>query len=264
MDFKHQEPAVEQQDEQVVGTSVVSTEPPRHRGIYLLPNLFTTSALFSGFYAIVAAINEHYVAGSVAIFVAMIFDTLDGRVARLTGTQSAFGAEYDSLSDVIAFGLAPALVAFLWSLNSLGKIGWICSFVYVAGTALRLARFNTQIGRVDKKYFIGLASPSAAALVAGSVWTFTEAGVGSDALAVPFAVLVACAGLLMVSNIRYYSFKDLGDRRRVPFVAMIALVFIFSLVAVDPASVLLIAAFIYALSGPLFEGWLKIRRKKMQ
>lgn len=243
---------------------IVATETLKQKGIYLLPNLFTTTALFAGFYAIIAAFNEHYIASAVAIFVAMIFDTLDGRVARMTNTQSAFGGEYDSLSDVIAFGLAPALVAFLWSLNNLGKIGWIASFIYVAGTALRLARFNTQIGVADKKFFVGLASPAAAAIVAATVWTMTEMQISGEDLAIPFAAIVAVIGVLMVSNFKYYSFKELGSRKRVPFVAMIVIVFLFALVAIDPASVLLVSALLYAASGPLYFVWVKIRRKKLQ
>ena len=237
------------------------SEQAKRKGIYLLPNLFTTTALFAGFYAIIAAINEDYALAAVAIFVAMIFDTLDGRVARLTGAQSEFGAEYDSLSDVIAFGLAPALVAFLWSLNQLGKVGWVAAFVYVAGTALRLARFNTQLGTADKRFFIGLASPAAAALVASCVWTLTESGIDGSEVAIPFTIMVALAGCLMVSNFRYYSFKDFGDRNRIPFVAMIAIVFVFALVAVDPASVLFCAAMIYAFSGPFYEGWRRFVRR---
>lgn len=233
-----------------------------HKGIYLLPNMLTTSALFAGFYSIIAAIDEHYVASAVAVFVAMVLDTLDGRVARLTGTQSAFGAEYDSLSDVIAFGLAPALIAFLWSLEGIGKLGWICSFVYVAGTALRLARFNTQLKTADKAFFTGLASPAAAALVAGNIWVMTELGVNGHSVAIPFAILVAVTGLLMVSNVRYYSFKVLGDKKKVPFVVMVMMVFVFALVAIDPASVFVTTAYIYAASGPCYELWLKVRRKK--
>lgn len=240
----------------------VDSEHHPHKGIYLLPNMLTTSALFAGFYAIIAAINDNYIESAIAIFVAMVLDTLDGRVARLTGTQSAFGAEYDSLSDVIAFGLAPALIAFLWSLHDLGKVGWVCSFVYVAGTALRLARFNTQLETADKRFFTGLASPAAAAVIAGSIWFLTEMGISGQEMAIPFAVVVASAGLLMVSNIRYYSFKLISHRRKVPFMVMVMVVFVFALVAIDPATVLVATAYIYALSGPFYELWTKAKRKK--
>ena len=240
------------------------TDPEHHprKGIYLLPNLLTTSALFAGFYAIIAAINENYVASAIAIFVAMVLDTLDGRVARMTGTQSAFGAEYDSLSDVIAFGLAPALIAFLWSLHDLGKVGWVCSFVYVAGTALRLARFNTHLETADKRFFTGLASPAAAAVIAGSIWVLTEMGVSGQDVAIPFAIIVAASGLLMVSNIRYYSFKLIGHRIKVPFMVMVLVVFVFALVAIDPATVLVSTAYIYASSGPIYELWAKFKQKR--
>lgn len=178
----------------------------RHRGIYLLPNLFTTAALFSGFYAIINGMSGQFANAAIAIFVAMVLDGLDGRVARLTNTQSAFGAEYDSLSDMVAFGVAPALVAFEWALGSLGKVGWMVAFIYVAGAALRLARFNTQVGKADKRYFIGLASPAAAALVAGTVWAFSDFEIQGAKVAFLVALLVAAAGVLMVSNIKYHSF----------------------------------------------------------
>ena len=189
----------------------------RHRGIYLLPNLFTTAALFSGFYAIINGMSGHFENAAIAIFVAMVLDGLDGRVARLTNTQSSFGAEYDSLSDMVAFGVAPALVAFEWALGSLGKVGWMVAFIYVAGAALRLARFNTMVGKADKRYFIGLASPAAAALVAGTVWAFSDFGIKGSNMAFLVALLVAGAGMLMVSNIKYNSFKDLDLKGRVPF-----------------------------------------------
>ncbi len=184
----------------------------RHRGIYLLPNLFTTAALFSGFYAIINGMSGQFANAAIAIFVAMVLDGLDYRVARLTNTQSAFGAEYDSLSDMVAFGVAPALVAFEWALGSLGKVGWMVAFIYVAGAALRLARFNTQVGKADKRYFIGLASPAAAALVAGTVWAFSDFEIQGAKVAFLVALLVAAAGVLMVSNIKYHSFKDLDLR----------------------------------------------------
>lgn len=222
---------------------------PRARGVYLLPNLFTTASLFSGFYAIVAGMHGHYENAAIAIFVSMVLDSLDGRVARLTNTQSAFGAEYDSLTDMVAFGVAPALVAFTWAMSELGKIGWVAAFIYVAGAALRLARFNTQIGSTDKRFFVGLPSPSAAALVAGTVWAH------HDVVVTPFlswlcVIVVAAAGVLMVSNVLYHSFKELDLKGKVPFFVVLIIVLVFAVVATAPAQVLLAVFLIYALSGP--------------
>ena len=242
--------------------------PPRKggwkggKGIYLLPNLFTTAALFSGFYAIVAAMNGSFEKAAIAIFIAMILDGLDGRVARMTNTQSDFGAEYDSLSDMVSFGMAPALVSFCWALQDLGKIGWVAAFVYAACAALRLARFNTQLAVADKNFFTGLASPSAAALVAGTVWMFTDSGVAGADVAWLMAVLVPVAGLLMVSNVRYNSFKGLDLKGKVPFVALLAVVLVFVVVSIDPAKVLLFFFFAYSMSGPAFEIWVKFFRKR--
>ncbi|MEC9255257.1 MAG: CDP-diacylglycerol--serine O-phosphatidyltransferase, partial [Pseudomonadota bacterium] len=216
----------------------VATKRDR-KGIYLLPNLFTTGALFSGFYAVVAGMNGDFENAAIAIFVAMVLDGLDGRVARMTNTQSDFGAEYDSLADMVSFGVAPALVAFSWALQDLGKVGWVAAFVYCAGAALRLARFNTQLAVADKNYFTGLASPSAAAIVAGNIWVFTESGTqGADA-AWWMAIIVTAAGLLMVSNFKYHSFKGLDLRGKIPFVALLAIVMGFAIVSIDPATVLL-------------------------
>lgn len=230
----------------------------RHRGIYLLPNLFTTANLFAGFYCIISAINGNFYASAATVFVAMILDSLDGRVARLTNTQSAFGAEYDSLSDMVAFGLAPAVLAYQWALHLLGNVGLTIAFIYVACAALRLARFNTQIGKVDKRWFIGLASPAAAGVVAGSVWAvwvMEEAGIHGvelpRILIILFALLVAAMGLLMVSNIKYYSFKDLDLKGRVPFVTLLVVVLIISIVFIDAPRMLLLALLSYAVSGPL-------------
>lgn len=237
----------------------------RHRGIYLLPNLFTTANLFAGFYAIINAINGNFYVAAAAVFVAMILDSLDGRVARLTNTESAFGAEYDSLSDMVAFGVAPALIAFEWALRDLGKVGWMIAFIYVAGAALRLARFNTQVGTADKRYFIGLASPAAAGVVAGTVWAFSDLGVhGADMSVfaiVAFGALVAAAGMLMVSNIRYHSFKDLDLKGRVPFVALLVVVLLFAVVFSDPPRILLLIFLAYAASGPV-QYLLQLRRRK--
>ena len=232
------------------------------KGIYLLPNLFTTGALFSGFYAVVAGMNGHFENAAIAIFVAMILDGLDGRVARLTNTQSDFGAEYDSLADMVSFGVAPALVAFSWALQDLGKVGWVAAFVYCAGAALRLARFNTQLAVADKNFFTGLASPAAAAIVAGTVWVFSESGMPGREIAWLMAVGVPTAGLLMGSNFRYHSFKGLDLRGKVPFVAMLAVVFVFVIVSIDPAKVLLGVFVVYALSGPCYEGWTKLKERR--
>jgi len=221
----------------------------RSRGIYLLPNLFTTASLFSGFYAIVAAMNGHFDNAAIAIFISMILDGLDGRVARMTNTQSEFGAEYDSLVDMVAFGVAPALVAFTMSLQTLGNIGWIVTFIYVAGAALRLARFNTQIDVVDKKYFIGLPSPSAAAIVAGYVW-FVHDLDQSGWLNLLTMIIVAGAGVLMVSNVKYHSFKELDMKRRVPFTAILIMVLVFAVIALEPTIILLAVFALYTLSGP--------------
>ena len=224
----------------------------RRKGIYLLPNLMTTGALFAGFYAIVAAINGHYESAAISIFVAMFLDGMDGRIARMTHTQSDFGAEYDSLADMVSFGLAPALVAYEWVLVDTGKLGWLAAFVYTSAAALRLARFNTQATVTNKKFFQGLPSPAAAALVAGIIWFFESYGLHSEAVSVP-VVLFATVGsaLLMVSNIRYHSFKDLDLRGRVPFVAVLAIVLGFVLISLDPAVVLASGFCAYVASGPI-------------
>lgn len=227
----------------------------RRQGIYLLPNLFTTGALFAGFYAIIAAMRGDYESAPIAILVALVFDGLDGRVARLTNTSSKFGAEYDSLSDMVSFGLAPALVIFSWALGDLGKFGWSAAFIYVACAALRLARFNTQIDTADNSYFTGLASPAAAAIIATTVWVCHDLGlVGAELpreLAILVGVLTATVGFLMIANFPYYSFKAVDFRRRVPFVVMIAVVLIFGLVTLDPPTVLLVTSLLYAASGPV-------------
>jgi len=234
----------------------------RRRGLYLLPNLFTTGALFAGFYAIVAAINDQFQAAAMAIFVAMILDGMDGRIARLTNTQSDFGVEYDSLSDMVSFGLAPALVVYQWSLAGLGKMGWLGAFVYAAAAALRLARFNTQAGSADKRYFQGLPSPSAAALIAGTVWCGETLAMGRGESFTLFAFpATMIAGILMVSNIRYHSFKQFDFRGRVPFVAGLIVVMVFVLIAIEPALVLFIMALVYATSGPVLT-LLLIRQRR--
>ena len=226
----------------------------RHKGVYLLPNLFTTAALFCGFYAIVSSIHGRFEAAAIAIFAAMVFDGLDGRIARLTNTQSAFGVQYDSLSDMVSFGVAPALVTFNWALGSLGKIGWSVAFLYATCAALRLARFNTQVETADKNYFTGLASPAAAAILAAAVWVGVDNAVeGSRLLSIIMCITVASAGVLMVTNIKYYSFKGIDFKKRVPFIMVLAAALIFAVVQTDPPIVLLALAVIYALSGPLMS-----------
>ncbi|MFT3929839.1 MAG: CDP-diacylglycerol--serine O-phosphatidyltransferase [Spongiibacteraceae bacterium] len=242
----------------------VNGRKERRRGIYLLPNLFTTGALFSGFYAIVSGMHGKFEVAAIAIFVAMIFDGLDGRVARLTNTQSKFGAEYDSLSDMVSFGVAPALVAFSWSLNQLGKFGWAVAFIYVACAALRLARFNTQIDTADKNYFSGLASPAAAAVVAAVVWVSAEEGWvdGQLPLGMPLlaGLLTAAVGFLMISSIKYHSFKGLNLRGRVPFVVLLAVVVGFGIFMIGQERALLVGFLLYALSGPADIFYKKMRR----
>jgi CDP-diacylglycerol--serine O-phosphatidyltransferase len=223
----------------------------KRRGIYLLPNLLTTAGLFSCFFAIVSSMNGRFEAAAVAIFVAMIFDGLDGRVARMTNTQSEFGAEYDSMADMVSFGVAPAIVAYNWGLTGLGKVGWLAAFIYVAAAALRLARFNTQLGVADNRYFQGLASPAAAALVAGLVWVGVEYDIDGQDYGIIVAIITGVAGLLMVSNFKYNSFKELNLHGKVPFVALLLIMLIFVVVATEPALVLFIAFALYALAGPI-------------
>ncbi len=224
----------------------------RRRGIYLLPNAFTTAALFCGFYAIVMAMNQNFQSAAIAVFAAMVLDAIDGRVARLTNTQSEFGAQYDSLSDMVSFGAAPALVVYEWSLRGLGKWGWLAAFVYCAGAALRLARFNTNITVVDKRYFQGLPSPAAAALVTGLIWLVSDMGLTVANL--PWLRWVAWgvtlyAGLTMVTNVPFYSFKDVNFRKSVPFIAVFVIVLIYVAVAIDPPTVLFGLFVLYGLSG---------------
>jgi CDP-diacylglycerol--serine O-phosphatidyltransferase len=234
----------------------------RRRGIYILPNLFTTGALFSGFYAIVQGMNGRFETAAIAIFVAMVLDGLDGRVARLTHTQSAFGAEYDSLSDMVSFGAAPALVMYSWALQGLGRWGWLAAFIYCAGAALRLARFNTQLDVADKRYFTGLPSPSAAALLAGMVWLLHDYEVPGRQVSWYAWVVTVFAGATMVSNVRYYSFKDINLRRSVPFWALLLLVLVWLFIASDPPKALFGLFVAYALSG--YVMWLidRIRARK--
>lgn len=238
-------------------------KPPR--GIYLLPNLFTTGAMFAGFYAIVASIGARYTEAAIAVFVAAVLDGLDGRVARLTNTQTDFGVQYDSLSDLVSFGLAPALVMYTWSLSALkaygsgwGKVGWAAAFIYAACAALRLARFNTQVGVADKRYFQGLASPAAAGLCMSFVWTVEAEGLfGLDAGDMDFVtpVIAIIAGLLMVSRVRYFSFKAGPKSDRVPFIWIPAAMLILVALAIDPPRVIFAIAVVYVISGPIMTLW---------
>ena len=224
----------------------------RRRGIYLLPNLFTTAGLFAGFYSIVSGMNSQFEAAAIAIFIAMVMDGLDGRIARLTNTQSDFGVEYDSLSDMISFGLAPSLIMYQWALSGMGKLGWLAAFVYTASTALRLARFNTQAGSDDKQFFQGLPSPAAAALLAGMIWLGETQTFGEVTNLTIFAfTITVIAGILMVSNIRFYSLKQIDFKGRVPFVRILLLVLLFVFIASEPPLVLFSIALVYAVSGPV-------------
>ncbi|EIJ43391.1 CDP-diacylglycerol--serine O-phosphatidyltransferase [Beggiatoa alba B18LD] len=241
--------------------SSTPTPPHRRRGIYLLPNLFTTAALFAGFYAIIAAINNRFEAAAVAIFIAMVLDGLDGRIARLTNTQSHFGAEYDSLSDLVSFGLAPALVMYEWSLSSLGKLGWLAAFVYTAAAALRLARFNVYVGKIDKAYFQGLASPASAAVMAGLVWVATDYQIAGETLNYLALIITVSMSFLMVSNIRFRSFKDI-DRDKVPFMSILLIVIVIVLIASSPSQMLFGTFLLYALSGVVMSVLQLLRGKR--
>lgn len=233
----------------------------KRRGIYILPNLFTTAALFCGFFAIVQAMQGDFERAAIAVFVAMVLDGLDGRVARLTHTQSAFGAEYDSLSDMVSFGAAPSLVIYEWALRDLGRLGWIAAFIYCAGAALRLARFNTTLEVVDKRFFQGLPSPAAAALVAGFVWVMLTLGVAGSEVDWLACAVTIFAGVTMVSNIRYYSFKDINLRKSVPFFVIAAIALGFALMALKPEITLFGFFVLYGLSGYVLAAIGLTRRK---
>lgn len=241
--------------------NILDEKIPPQRGIYLLPNLLTTAALFAGFYSIVAAMKGNFELAAMAIFVAMIADGLDGRVARMTNTQTPFGAQYDSLSDMVAFGLAPALVTFNWCLSNLGKLGWIAAFLYTAATALRLARFNTQV--TDKRYFQGLPCPPAAGIIASIVWLGSGYEVETSIISVPLAVLSILVAALMVSSIRYSSFKSIDFKGRVPFFTVVITVFLIAGIAMEPPEMLFIIFTLYAVSGPIMTLW-QLRRVREQ
>jgi len=227
-------------------------ERVRRRGVYLLPNLFTTAALFSGYYAILASMSGYFEKAAIAIFLAMFLDGLDGRIARLTNTQSQFGAQYDSLSDLIAFGMAPSILAYNWGLSHLGKAGWMASFIFAACAALRLARFNVQSESVDKRFFIGLASPSAAAIVTSLIWLYDDMSLAGSFPEIIALLVTVGAGALMVTNLKYYSFKTIDFKGRVPFVFIVFMLIIFSVIFIDPPKVLFAIFFTYALSGPIW------------
>ena len=252
--------AVSKPDDNVDRTQ--SNPAARRRGIYLLPNLITTGALFAGFYAIVAGMNGQMIPAALAIFVAMALDTADGRVARRTRTESQFGAQYDSLSDMVAFGVAPALVAFSWGLGAeLGRVGWVVTFIYMACAALRLARFNVSS---DVRSFTGLPSPSAAAIIACSVWVWTDTFGAEHGLLVAagLAAITVVTGLLMVSNFEYYSPKALNLKGRVPFVTLVLVALVFAILLADPPRVLLLISGVYAISGPVTWAWKALRRRR--
>jgi CDP-diacylglycerol--serine O-phosphatidyltransferase len=231
----------------------------RRKGIYILPNLFTLAALFGGFYAIVMAMNGRFDQAAIGVFCAMVLDSLDGRVARMTNTQSAFGEQMDSLSDMVSFGAAPALIAYVWALTSLGRWGWIGAFVYCACAALRLARFNVNTAVVDKRFFQGLPSPAAAALVAGFIWLMTDAGIeGVEVRWTTFA-LTLYAGLTMVTNVPFYSFKDIQMKRSVPFVVIVLIALGIAVINIHPPTVMFGLFVIYGLSGYVLYGWRKAK-----
>jgi CDP-diacylglycerol---serine O-phosphatidyltransferase len=225
----------------------------RTRGVFLLPNLLTTAGLFAAFYSIVAAMEQQYEIAAIAIFFALVADILDGRVARLTNTQSEFGAQYDSLADVISFGVAPALLMFNWSLHSLGKVGWLAAFIYTAATALRLARFNTSIQGTDKRFFCGLACPAAAVMLASIVWFCHVYQIdGQSSLSIVFLLVIIALSLLMVSNVRYYSFKDIDLRKALPWMTALLIVLVITMISLNPPLMVLLGCTGYVLSGPIY------------
>ena len=247
---------------------IETEEVPRRRAIYLLPNLLTTGTVFAGFYGIVASIDGHYTSACIAVFVAALLDGMDGRLARLTHTESEFGKNYDSLADMVAFGMAPAIIVYQWGLKALseygwawGKLGWLAAFLYLVAAALRLARFNVTTKTTDRAFFEGLPSPSAAGLVASMVWLETDLGLGGlPALAVSTAITVM-AGALMVSRLAYYSFKELGPRGRISFAYVFIIPLVFVLIALDPPTMSFIIALLYALSGIATALWRRQRRQ---
>lgn len=248
-------------DGQDLSDSASPEAQKRPKGIYMLPNMITLAALFGGFYAVVMAMNDRYDLATLGVFVAMVLDSLDGRVARLTNTQSAFGEQMDSLSDMVSFGAAPALIAYEWALRDLGRWGWIAAFVYCACAALRLARFNVNTAVVDKRYFQGLPSPAAAALVAGFIWLMTEAKVDPAGLTWAMFALTLYAGLTMVTNVPFYSFKDLSLKKSVPFASIVLVALGIAVINIDPPTVLFGLFVLYGLSGYAVYIWRKAKGK---
>jgi CDP-diacylglycerol--serine O-phosphatidyltransferase len=245
-------------DTPVADNVEVVVRKPR-KGIYVLPNLFTLAALFGGFYAIVMAINGRFDLAAVGVFCAMVLDSLDGRVARMTNTQSAFGEQMDSLSDMVSFGAAPALISYVWALKELGRWGWFAAFVYCACAALRLARFNVNTGVVDKRYFQGLPSPAAAALVTGFIWLCTDLGVRGNEVVWPMFVVALYSGLTMVTNVPFYSFKDVSMKRSVPFAVIVLIALGIAVINIDPPTVMFGVFVCYGLSGYAVYGWRKVK-----
>ena len=231
----------------------------RRKGIYILPNLFTLGGLFGGFYAIVMAMDGNFVNAAIGVFASMVLDSLDGRIARMTNTQSAFGEQMDSLSDMVSFGAAPALIAYVWALSTLGRWGWIAAFVYCACAALRLARFNVNTAVVDKRFFQGLPSPAAAALVAGFIWLMTDAGIDGDQVRWYTFALTLYAGLTMVTNVPFYSFKDIQMKRSVPFAAIVLIALGIAVINIDPPIVMFGLFVLYGLSGYAVYAWRKAK-----
>ena len=265
LDTERESGATAAEDDSTVDSPASESSMPvqtgSKRSIYLLPNLLTTGAMFAGFYAILASLHGNYEAAGIAIFAAMFFDGLDGRVARMTNTQSDFGVEYDSLSDMVSFGVAPSVLAYVWMLEPLGKLGWSAAFIYTACAALRLARFNVKSSGDDKRYFIGLASPPAAAILASSAWV-GQALEPSYSISLVVAAITAGAGLLMVSGFKYYSFKEINLAHRVPFTVVFALVMLVAVVMIDPPKVLMAIALCYACYAPILYLYNLLRRRK--
>jgi CDP-diacylglycerol---serine O-phosphatidyltransferase len=242
----------------------VSLHKEGHTSIYLLPNLFTTASLFAAYYSIISSMRGNYESAVIAIFIGMIADGLDGRIARLTNTQTAFGAEYDSLSDMVTFGVAPSVLLYSWNLHNLGKLGWLFSFMYTASVALRLARFNTKVETADKRYFQGLSCPPAAAIVIAYLWLCQENGFASTFILVLTAAITLIVSILMVSSIRYHSFKEIDFRGKVPFLYLLVTIILFVAIAANPAMVLFCGFSLYALSGPIIRLWkiYKLRKRR--
>lgn len=239
-------------------------EEPRSRGIYLLPNLFTIGSFFGGFFAIIASFAGNYDNAAIAIFIAMIMDSLDGRVARLTNTMTPFGAEFDSLGDMVSFAVAPAVLAYTWSLSTLGKFGWLAAFIYMLAVGLRLARFNTQIGNIDKRYFQGMPCPAAAAVVTSFIWICYDFEFVSKVATVVLALIMIAVGILMISNIRFRSFKDAELKNHVPFVVILLAVLVLILITFDPSKVLFVVFASYAISGPVATIWGLQQKKRLR